>query len=551
MALEANEEITKNSLHLKKSKRLCAPQFNSGMGNLSQMQSPSTCVGLPNTPSERHPNDFSGPSMGGPSSFPYVGCNRQGASLSNSQGVGTSPGSFTSQSDFPPSQHSSVSKLGGLSLGNFSKTCGKDNVFGQSCLAALSTACQNMIASLAAPNLNVTFNKKTQGEGKQKLSQTEQDLNNSVVNGTGNAGTEYFSSITAPQSGQMPPAGNSITKPPSQNQMVQGEASTLSPNYNMGTTPCSEEKAARGSGRWRRKRDSGQVSLGIFFPSDNSNPVASPGQQVTSAASVWERSTGTPQEKPHTSPSWGKGGELGDQADLISSLDSGIQSVSKSEVCSPQMDFTDDVCTHYSNEDDVSSSSDAPSSVMAGRSPLLGSPKLQRDSGLIGGKKGQGMGLSNHTTSASDGFGGVGHLGTPGMEQVRTPSSTSGHDEIHPLEILQAQIQLQRQQFSISEEQPLAVKNNKKSSDCSGQDGDGDLASCSLDAGKGSVGTIDLDTLMAEQHATWYVPSDKSLLEDSEEEKSMWEKNKVQRTIKEGKYLQLYCSAHFFFYFCK
>lgn len=523
-------------------------QFNSGMGNLSQMQSPSTCVGLPNTPSERHPNDFSGPSMGGPSSFPYGGCNRQGASLSNSQGVGTSPGSFTSQSDFPPSQHSSVSKLGGLSLGNFSKTSGKDNVFGQSCLAALSTACQNMIASLAAPNLNVTFNKKTQGEGKQKLSQTEQDLNNSVVNGTGNAGTEYFSSITAPQSGQMPPAGNSNTKPPSQNQMVQGEASTLSPNYNMETTPCSEEKAARGSGRWRRKRDSGHVSPGIFFPSDNSNPVVSPGQQVTSAASVWERSTGTPQEKPHTSPSWGKGGELGDQADLISSLDSGIQSVSKSEVCSPQMDFTDDVCTHNSNEDDVSSSSDAPSSVMAGRRPLLGSPKLQRDSGLIGGKKGQGMGLSNHTTSASDGFGGVGHLGTPGMEQVRTPSSTSGHDEIHPLEILQAQIQLQRQQFSISEEQPLAVKNNKKSSDCSGQDGDGDLASCSLDAGKGSVGTIDLDTLMAEQHATWYVPSDKSLLEDSEEEKSMWEKNKVQRTIKEGKYLQLYCSAHFFFF---
>lgn len=530
-------------------------QFNNGTGNLSQILSPSTGDGLPNTPSERHPNDFSGPSMGGPSSFPYGGYNRQGASLSNSQGVSTSSGSFTSQSDFPPSQRSSVSKLGGLSLGNFSKTSGKDNVFGQSCLAALSNACQNMIASLAAPNLNVTFNKKTQGEGKRKLSQTEQDLNNSVVNATGNAATEYFSSITAPQSGQMPPAGNSNTKPPSQNQMVQGETSTLSPNYNMETTPCSEGKAATGSGRGRgrRKRDSGHVSPGIFSPSDNSNHVESPGQQVTSAISVGETSTGTPKEKPHTSHSWGKGGELllGDQAYLISSIDSGIQSVSKSEVCLPQMDFTDDVCTHYINEDEVSSSSDAPSSVKAGRSPLLGSPKLQRDSGLIGGQKEQRMALSNHTTSTLDGFGGVGHLGTPDMELVRTPSSISGHDEIHPLEILQAQIQLQRQQFIISEEQPLAVKNNKKSSDCSGQDGDGKLASCIPDAGKGSVGTIDLDTLMAEQHATWYVPSDKSLLEDSEEEKSMWEKIKGQGTIKEGKYLQLYCSAHFFLYLCK
>ncbi|XP_051541916.1 transcriptional activator MN1-like [Myxocyprinus asiaticus] len=514
-------------------------QFNSGMGNLSQMQSPSTGVGLPSTPSERRPNDFSGPPMGGPPSFSYGSSNRQGAPHNNSQGVSTSPGSFTSQSDFPTSQRSSVSKLGGLSLGNFSKTSGKDNVFGQSCLAALSTACQNMIASLGAPNLNVTFNKKTQGEGQRKLSQTEQEINNGSVNGAGNAGTEYFPSISAPQSGQMPGAGNSNPKPAGQNQMVQGEASTLSPNYNMDATPCSEGKAATGSGRGRgrRKRDSGHVSPGIFFPSDNNNPVVSPGQQVAPAAGVREKSTGTPQDKPHNSPSWGKGGDLilGDQADLMSSLDSGVQSVSKSDGCSPRMDFTEDIGTHYCNEDEVSSSSDAPASVKAGRSPLLGSPKLQRDNGLIGGQKGQGMGLSNHTTSTSDGFGVVGHPGTPGIEQVRTPSSTSGQDEIHPLEILQAQIQLQRQQFSISEDQPLAVKNNKKGSDCSGQSGDGELASCSPDAGKSSVGTIDLDTLMAEQHATWYVPSDKSLLEDSEEEKSVavWEKNKVQGTIKE------------------
>ncbi|KAI4900698.1 hypothetical protein NFI96_001693 [Prochilodus magdalenae] len=389
------------------------------------------------------PGGEAGPPMGAQPSFPFGGSSRQGAPHNNAQG---------------------------------------------SCLAALSTACQNMIASLGAPNLNVTFNKKSQGEGKRKLSQTEQDVNNSTVNGTGSAGPEFFPGGATPQSTQMPGAGNSNTKPAGTNQTVQGEASALSPSYNMDATPCSEGKAATGSGRGRgrRKRDSGHVSPGIFFPSDNGNPVVSPGQQVAPTAGT---------------------------------------------------DFPDDIGPHFGNEDEVSSSSDAPTSAKAGRSPLLGgSPKLQRvDNGLMGGQKGQGIGLANHTTSTSEGYGGVGHPGTPGMEQVRTPSSTSGQDEIHPLEILQAQIQLQRQQFSISEDQPLAIKNGKKGSDCSGQSGDGELASCSPDAGKGSVGTIDLDTLMAEQHATWYVPSDKSLLENSEEDKSLtaWEKAKGQSTIKE------------------
>uniref|UniRef100_A0A4W4HCF0 Meningioma 1b n=1 Tax=Electrophorus electricus TaxID=8005 RepID=A0A4W4HCF0_ELEEL len=471
--------------------------FGSSMGNLAQMQSPGAGVGLPNTPSERRPNDFSGPPMGAQPSFPFGGSNRQGAPHNNGQGVSTSPGGFASQAEFPAGQRPSVSKLGALSLGSFNKTSSKDSVFGQSCLAALSTACQNMIASLGAPNLNVTFNKKSQGEGKRKLSQTEQDVNNSTANGTGGAGPEYFPGGATQQSTQMTGPGNSNTKPAGPNQTVQGEASALSPSYNMDATPCSEGKAATGSGRGRgrRKRDSGHVSPGIFFPSDNGNPVVSPGQQSAPTAGTAERGTGTPHEKPLTSPSWGKGSDLvlGDQADLMSSLDSGIQSVSKSADCSPHVDFPDDIGPHYGNEDEVSSSSDAAASAKAG------------------------------------------HPGTPGMEQVRTPSSTSGQDEIHPLEILQAQIQLQRQQFSISEDQPLAIKNGKKGSDCNGQSGDGELPSCSPDAGKGSMGTIDLDTLMAEQHATWYVPSDKSLLESSEEDKSLaaWEKTKGQGTVKE------------------
>lgn len=234
---------------------------------------------------------------------------------------------------------------------------------------------------------------------------------------------------------------------------------------------------------------------------------------------------------------------LGDQADLMSSLDSGIQSVAKSDSSSPQVDFPDDVSTHFGNEDEVSSSSDAGGTNKPNRSPMLtGSPKIQRaEHGLINGQKP--LGINNHTTSTPDSYGlnsggtsgGVSHPGTPVMEQVRTPSSTSGQDEIHPLEILQAQIQLQRQQFSISEDQPLAIKNGKKNGDCSSQNEDNELGGCSPDAGKGSMGTIDLDTLMAEQHATWYVPSDKAMMDGSEDDKALgsWEKNKNQINSKE------------------
>ncbi|KAG7476622.1 hypothetical protein MATL_G00084860 [Megalops atlanticus] len=529
-------------------------QFGNNVGNLQQIQSPGAGVVLPNTPTDRRPADFAAPPMGAQSGFPFGGANRQGAPHSNPPGINTSPRNYPPQQEFPPGQRSSVSKLGALSLGNFSKTSAKDNMFGQSCLAALSTACQNMIASLGAPNLNVTFNKKSQNEGKRKPSQTEQDINSSTASGTGSAGPEYFQS-NASQNGQMPGAGNSNNKLAGQSgtsQTVQGEASTLSPNYNMDATPGSEGKAATGSGRGRgrRKRDSGHVSPGIFFSSDGGHPVVSPTQQGPPAG-LGERGGGTPHEKPLTPSSWGKGGDLllGDQPDLMSSLDSGIQSVAKSDASSPHVDFPDDVSTTYGNDDEVSSSSDNNASAAGSkpiRSPLVtSSPKLQRgDHGLLNGQKQLGIGFTNHSTSTPDSYGlsssgggggGVGHPGTPGMEQVRTPSSTSGQDEIHPLEILQAQIQLQRQQFSISEDQPLGMKNGKKA-DCPGQNGDSELAHCSPDTGKGSMSTIDLDTLMAEQHATWYVPSDKALMEGPEDDKSLalWEKTKVQNNNKEG-----------------
>ncbi|XP_015276758.1 PREDICTED: probable tumor suppressor protein MN1 [Gekko japonicus] len=125
-----------------------------------------------------------------------------------------------------------------------------------------------------------------------------------------------------------------------------------------------------------------------------------------------------------------------------------------------------------------------------------------------------------------------------------------GQDEIHPLEILQAQIQLQRQQFSISEDQPLGLKSAKKPPD-GGQDG-GELSSCCAGAAGGeggkasssssssSMSTIDLDSLMAEHSASWYLPGgDKALLEgpdDDDEDKGLapWEKAKPPNPSKEA-----------------
>ncbi|XP_061119150.1 transcriptional activator MN1-like isoform X2 [Conger conger] len=498
------------------------PQFGSnsggGLGGLQQMQSPGGGVMHPNAPVDRRPTDFAAPPMGGQPAFPFGGANRQGPSHGSPPGINTSPRSYPPQPEFQPGQRPSVSKLGALSLGSFSKAGGKDNVFGQSCLAALSTACQNMIASLGAPNLNVTFNKKSPGEGKRKPGPAEQDANGGAASGA-SAAAEFF------QNGPVPGAANGNSKLGGQSGTGQGEASALSPNYNMDAVPGGEGKPGGGRGRGRRRRDSEHASPGIFFPSEGC-----PAQQGPPAG-LGERAGGgcAPHEKPLTSPSWGKGtGDLllGDQPDLMSSLDSGIQSGAKSDASSPRADFPDDVsAANYGNEDDaVSSSSD----TKPNRSPLLaGSPKH----GALHGQKQQlGVGVANRSTSTPDGY-----PGTPGVEQVRTPSSTSGPDEVHPLEILQAQIQLQRQQFSISEDQPLGAKGGKKA-DCPGQSGDGELARCSPDPGKGSIGSIDLDTLMAEQHATWYVPGDKALMEGLEDNKSLalWEKTKVQSSNKEG-----------------
>uniref|UniRef100_G3UDH7 MN1 proto-onco, transcriptional regulator n=1 Tax=Loxodonta africana TaxID=9785 RepID=G3UDH7_LOXAF len=532
-------------------------QFGGSLASLGQLQSPGAGVGLPSAPSERRPPppDFAAPALGGQPGFPFGATSRQ-ATPHSGPGVNSPPSTYPPQPDFQPSQRASASKLGALSLGSFNKPSSKDNLFGQSCLAALSTACQNMIASLGAPNLNVTFNKKNPPEGKRKLSQNETD--GAAV--AGNPGSDYFPGGTAPGvPGPGGPSGtsSSVSKasgPP--NPPASGDGTSLSPNYTLESTSGNDGKPGRG----RRKRDSGHVSPGTFFdkystaPDSGGAPGVSPGQQQAPGAAVGggsaseARGAPTPHEKALTSPSWGKGADLllGDQPDLMASLDGGA----KSDGSSPHVgEFaSDEVSTSYANEDEVSSSSDNPPALAkASRSPLVtGSPKLP-PRGVGAGEHGPkapppplGLGIMSTSTSTPDSYGGgggTGHPGTPGLEQVRTPTSSSGApppDEIHPLEILQAQIQLQRQQFSISEDQPLGLKGSKKGECAVGasgvQNGDSELGSCCSEAVKSAMSTIDLDSLMAEHSATWYMPADKALVDGADDDKTLapWEKAKPQ-----------------------
>lgn len=438
------------------------PPFAPAMGGLSQLQSPGGGVALPNAPAERRgPADFAAQP-----GFPFAAAARQPAAHGAAPTLSASPGAYPPPPpEFPPPPppRPAASKLGALSLGSFSKPASKDNVFGQSCLAALSTACQNMIASLGAPNLNVTFNKKSPAEAKRKLSQAEPDP-------PPPAAPDYFPAG--------PPAGGGGAGKAAGSAPLLPAESSLSPGYALEPAAGSEGKAGGGRGRGRRKRDSGHVSPGTFFEkfsaAEGGGAGVSPGQPAVPAAAGGppgaagaERGGGTPHDKPLTSPKLPRG-----------------------------------------------------------------------EHALLNGQKPLALGLLSTSTSTPDSYGlsttAGAHPGTPGMEQVRTPTSTSAQDEIHPLEILQAQIQLQRQQFSISEDQPLGLKSKK--GECTGQNGDSDLGSCCSEGVKGAMSTIDLDSLMAEHNSTWYLPGEKALMEGQEEDKPMapWEKPKPTNPSKEA-----------------
>nr|XP_056715654.1 LOW QUALITY PROTEIN: transcriptional activator MN1 [Euleptes europaea] len=554
--------------------------FRPGGGGLAGLQEPPT-LRLPPTadgpapspaglhgpfglspPAERRPGpDFAAPQPQQPPqppqqhAFPFAGAPGRQAPPH-----GASPAPYGPPTDFhsaapPPRPPPPSSKLGALSLASFPKAGGGGGgvggpgggpkeggvgggLFGQSCLAALSTACQNMIASLGAPNLNVTFAKK----GPTAAGAA----------GGGGGGAGGGEGAKRSKLGPAEPPEAAAPGPPPPPPGPPPADSGLSPNYSPGPAP-GDAKAGGGRGRGRRKRDSGHVSPagggggGGFF--DKYGP--SGGAEGSSPGQAAERGGpgggggGAPHlHEPHkalsTPPApaapWAKGAAAdlllppagaaaAEQHELLPALE-------KAEAGSPRGDFPDEAGA----DDRVSSSSDTP----LARGPPSRSP-------LLHGQKGGLAPLGLHAASTSsppDGYGG----GAP-------PSSGApAHDEIHPLEILQAQIQLQRQQFSISDDQPLALQSAKQQQqqqqqppDGGGQDGD-ELSSCcaaaegskasasSSSSSSSSVSTIDLDSLMAEHSAAWYLPADKALLDGHEEDKALapWEKAKPPMPSKEA-----------------
>ncbi|KAL4617227.1 transcriptional activator MN1-like [Arapaima gigas] len=487
-------------------------QLKNSTGGQQQMQSPSMGIVLPNVAAGRRPTDFVTPHMGSQPTFPFGGT-QHGSAQNITPGANISPGSYQTGSEMSTGQGSSLSKLGTLSFGSFSKSSGKDSAFGESCLAALSTACQNMIASLGAPNLNVTFNRKGPNPIRRKAGPTEQDISCASVSGV----TECFQGEPC----HLPTAVTCSTKFPGQsnsNQGGPGEASTASPNFSKETPPGGEGRGGSVCGRRRGRRKSGQISPGSFFPPDGGNTAV-------------PLSPGSGEKLPEdclTSPSWRKRDDLllGDQADLMSSLDCGIHTVTRANGSSPHTDFPGDGSTGCSNENEVSSSSDHSRPVHS--LPLTGSPKqLTSDQRVMKRQKSVGMTVGGCGSATPDNYTFSGP-GTPVIESVHVPASTTGQDEIHPLEVLQAQIQLQRQQFSISED----------GARISGPDQKGDTVTslhCRPERGKAPVDRINLDSLMAEQSASWFVPSNKALVSDQQDKcTTPWEKNGAHSSCKEG-----------------
>ncbi len=121
--------------------------------------------------------------------------------------------------------------------------------------------------------------------------------------------------------------------------------------------------------------------------------------------------------------------------------------------------------------------------------------------------------------------------------QVRTPLSNPARMRFILWRFLQAQIPLQRQQLRISEDQPMGGKTGKNTDCQASLNGECTLAGSSPVRRQGSVNTMTLDSLMTEQHATWYVPGNKALIEDPSNDKCLgfWDRARGQEDNKEGK----------------
>ena len=127
-------------------------------------------------------------------------------------------------------------------------------------------------------------------------------------------------------------------------------------------------------------------------------------------------------------------------------------------------------------------------------------------------------GQPNNTVSSSGDS--VSTSVTTSGDRVDTSSDKSNSEEAHPLEILQAQIQLQRQQFNLSDSRPLPMResNVRKTN------------TAVRKTGTTLPGEVDVDVLMAEENSTWYVPS-----EQSKEPEVPWEQTRKTTATSKGR----------------
>ena len=106
---------------------------------------------------------------------------------------------------------------------------------------------------------------------------------------------------------------------------------------------------------------------------------------------------------------------------------------------------------------------------------------------------------TSHSTVSSTGDS-VSNPVSTSSDTTDANSEKSAAEEIHPLEILQAQIQLQRQQFNLNDSRPLPLKTASKKTTG---------ANPAKKTGPSAVqGEVDVNVLMAEEDSTWYLPNE-------------------------------------------
>uniref|UniRef100_UPI00358F526B transcriptional activator MN1-like n=1 Tax=Myxine glutinosa TaxID=7769 RepID=UPI00358F526B len=191
--------------------------------------------------------------------------------------------------------------------------------YGQSCLAALSTACQNMIASLGAPSLNVTYGKRPPPG--------ESEARGRVPGGESAPARDETPTLSTSPGARVSETGTTdCAGPPGAAAEICGLSSPGDPSSGRG-----ESRATRGRGRGRRKGGVRTGSPGVkLAPAPGDDVLGGPGE-------TGGEGLGSPGWGGAPSDTTGAGDKPSDL--LLASLDSGIQSLSPPSDASPLLEF--------------------------------------------------------------------------------------------------------------------------------------------------------------------------------------------------------------------